>query len=735
MWKYIVGLLMMTTIAQGKDKVFLVKNGKTDFVISVDSNDRLALHAAGVVQEYTKQSTGAVLPIHPYIKQKKNIIIKQTTEKGYGTDNYSLEVIDGNLYIKGNGRGIVYAAYRYVREIIGGQKWYAGKENTWIPARSDIWVEEGFYVFAKPAFLFREVYFPTELDPEYMDWYGLHNLEELWGEWGHNFNKILPPAIYFKEHPEYYSFYNGKRQPIQLCLSNESVFQHTLAYFEKKIRENPAAIYWSISPNDDIGHCTCDQCKAMDEYDGGAQGSLIQFVNKVAARFPDKKFTTLAYLQTANAPVSTRAADNVYVMLSNIDAFKKNDIESETSANAFRRQLRDWRAKSKHIFVWDYVTQFTSYLAPFPIQGTLQKSLHYLKSEGAEGVFLQGGGGTYSDMAELNAYVLAHLVWDTDISEDELTDVFLKGYYGRAASHVKEYIQCRRENLPARSSALSIYGNPIDNRKDFLSPEAMDRYSSLLEKAEVAVEGNKLLEERVRRIGLGLDYTYLQQARFYGPHRHGVFEQHGDQWIVRPYVERKVRQFVHDAKIMGVHELSEGGLSPQAYEQEWRQIFNDGARINRASNAIVTMKHLFDPSFPANGAHTLTDSTPGYLDFSYNWLLWYGKPMDVTLELPKNKTVDSIEVNFLQDARHWIFPPKEIHIAVSKDGVHFEQPMRKLLDDMEEDYTVQKIRYKVGIGEYIKAVRVYAAPPLALPEWRFHPSKKPLIACDEIWLE
>jgi hypothetical protein len=726
-------LLFVATMAQGKERITLVNNGVAKYVIRTDQNNSILLKAANVINEFTKLSTGTAFGFQSDERDLPAIILEQVLiDKTYPEDSYSIQFIGANMYIKGSGNGVLYGAYRYVRDVIGGRKWYTGRENTSIPKSSSLRVDAEFYVFAKPHFQFREVYFPIELDQEYLDWYGLHNLEEKWGDWGHTFNKILPPSVYFKEHPEYYSLYNGKRQATQLCLSNEAVFEHTVAYFKQRMLENPQATYWSIAQNDDIGSCTCEQCQAIDRQEGGAQGSLIHFVNRVAAKFPDKKFTTLAYLQTANAPAHLHVAENVSVILSNIDAFRKGDIGTEPSAAAFRKQLRDWKIKAKHVFVWDYLTQFTNYLAPFPVQGTLQKNLDYLKHQGAEGVFLQGGGSSYSDMAELNAYILAHLVWDSTISENQLTDEFVSGYYGKSGSIIKTYLNDRRNALPAVSSALSIYGNPIDNRNDYLSPEKMDHYSTLLEKAEVMSEGNALLEQRIRRLGLGLDYTYLQQARFYGPRQHGIFTEDNGEWKVRPSLLRKLQQFVDDAKKLGVIELAEGGVSPDQYANEWNEIFSTGVLPNNASEAKMTMKYPFDPSFPANGARTLTDSVPGYLDYSYNWLLWTGEPMEITFNFEKTKRVDSVELNFLQDARHWIFLPKVIRITASKDGENFKELCSYKIEKMEEDYTVQKVKFKAQVADDIKIIHVYAMPFSSLPEWRYHPKRKVSIACDEI---
>ncbi len=735
MWKFMLCLLSMVTIVQGKERITLVNQGKTDYVIQADANDPVLQKAAGVINTFTKESTGVDFAIQTKGEATHAIILeKSPITNMFPEGSYSIQAVGKNIYIKGSGKGVLFAAYRYVRDIIGGRKWYVGKENTYVPKLTFLAVDSDLKIYSKPNFQFREVYFPVELDQEYMDWYGLHNLEERWGDWGHTFSKILPPSVYFKEHPEYYSLYDGKRQPIQLCLSNEDVFNLTVAYFKRRISENPTAIYWSIAANDDIGSCTCDRCQAIDKREGGAQGSLIHFVNRVAAQFPDKKFTTLAYLESANAPTHLKVTDNVSVILSNIDAFRKNDIGSEPSAATFRRQLGAWKAKAKHVFVWDYLTQFTNYLAPFPIQGTMQESLQYLKTQGVEGVFLQGGGATYSDMAELNAYILANLAWDTTLSEEQLTNEFIEGYYSKAGPFIKAYLAERRNHLPGPSSALSIYGNPIDNRHDFLSPEAMDKYSTLLEKAEIASEGNPLLESRVRRIGLGLDYTYLQQARFYGPHQHGIFEQEGERWVVRQKVSRKVTQFVEDAKKLGVIELAEAGASPDSYAKEWSEIFKAGVRANKASEANIKLRYPFDPSFPANGLKTLTDSVPGYMDYSYNWLLWNGEPMDITFDFEQKRRIDTITLNFLKDARHWIFPPKEIRISVSKNGKDFQDVFLSKLESIEEDYTLDKIPYQVLLNDSVKVIRVYAAPLVKLPEWRYHPKRKPLIACDEIWL-
>ena len=79
------------------------------------------------------------------------------------------------------------------------------------------------------------------------------------------------------------------------------------------------ATYWSISQMDGNGNCTCDECKRLDKYDGSPSGSILSYVNKVAAKFPHKKIATLAYIYSRKAPRYTKPAPNVAIQLCAIE--------------------------------------------------------------------------------------------------------------------------------------------------------------------------------------------------------------------------------------------------------------------------------------------------------------------------------------------------------------------------------------------------------------------------------
>lgn len=91
----------------------------------------------------------------------------------------------------------------------------------------------------------------------------------------------------------------------------------------------------SVSQNDgNYTNCTCDACKAIDDYEGALSGSIITFLNKLAARFPDKEFSTLAYLYTMNPPKRVKPLPNVNIMLCDIDCDREVTLTENASGKS-----------------------------------------------------------------------------------------------------------------------------------------------------------------------------------------------------------------------------------------------------------------------------------------------------------------------------------------------------------------------------------------------------------------
>ena len=747
-WLYgcLIFLVFFHSCKGTPQEITLVSNGASEYKIVIPNEpSALEMKSAQVLQKYIHEVSGAQLPVVRGSAAGNSAIYIGHTQKGdhihpgkLPAEGYLLQGIGKDIIIMGgSGKGLVYGVYTFLDKFLGTRK--ISNSPVVLPHLTTVTVS-GLPIEARPQFEYRENYYPSSFDAEYLVWNKMQRFDDLWGLWGHSYDKLVPAKTYFATHPEYYALVNGKRQPSQLCLSNDEVYKIVVAEFKKRMADNPDAIYWSVSQNDDNGYCQCEKCKAVDNAQGTPSGSLIKFVNQVAASFPDKKITTLAYAYSHKAPRDLRPAPNVYVMLSDIEAYRDKPLSEEGSASQFRTDLKAWGKLTPNIFVWDYITQFTNYLAPFPNFHTLQPNIQYMKDNGVKGIFAQGSGETYSEFAELRCYLNTKLMENSQADVKKLTTDFLHDYYGaKAAPFIQDYLNLLQEKMINAHRKLDIYGNPVNEWNSYLTPELIDQYSALFDKAEALVEGNALYQERVMKARLPLEYTVLQQARFYGIEKHGVFVKDGSSWVIKPKLQDKVRRFADNCKKAGVTEMSEGGPDPDKYVSEWDAIFKAGVTNTKAVGAKVTLVHPFAEDFPAKGPRTLVDGNQGYNDFSYNWLCFYGVPMVATVDLGKAQMIGSVKMNFLDDPRHWIFQPEKVLVELSADGVNYNKIGEFTVSGGGEHFEVSRKEYeavnRTKKSILIRYVRVTATCPGTFPIWRFSDKKKPMIACDEIYVQ
>ena len=278
--------------------------------------------AAEVLQDYLLQISEAALPVISVDKNRKGIpfeIILGQNERldklginidfnELGEDGFFIKTDSLRLIIAGGSKkGTLYGVYTFLEKYLGCRMYTP--EVKIIPRMEKI--ELGSISDKQiPAIRYRTIHYRVTWDQEYADWHKLsHDARgerTAWGLWVHTFNHLVPPEIYFKEHPEYYALRNGKRIPTQLCLTNPEVLKLTVQNLRKDMARNPEALYWSVSQNDNRNYCMCDNCQAIDKKEGTPSGSIIWFVNQVADQFPDKVISTLAYEYGRKAPRNLR---------------------------------------------------------------------------------------------------------------------------------------------------------------------------------------------------------------------------------------------------------------------------------------------------------------------------------------------------------------------------------------------------------------------------------------------
>ena len=214
---------------------------------------------------------------------------------------------------------------------------------------------------------------------------------------------------------------------------------------KERLRADPAATIASVSQNDCFGNCTCPKCRAVDEEEGGPAGSLLRFVNAVAAdiepEFPNIAIDTLAYQYTRKPPRLARPRPSVIVRLCSIECAFAKPLDDPRN-KAFFDDLDGWSKIAGRLYIWDYTTNFSHYVQPHPNYGVLGRNIRLFVDRNVRGVFEQGAYQSWgSEMAELRAWVLAKLLWDPGLEEGRLREEFLKGYYGPAAGDMDDYLE------------------------------------------------------------------------------------------------------------------------------------------------------------------------------------------------------------------------------------------------------------------------------------------------------
>jgi hypothetical protein len=668
------------------EKITLADKGQTLYRIVIPSAaTAYEQKAARVLQDYLLQISGAVLPIIEADRSRSRyeIVLGQNErldELGInvnlnelGEDGFLIRTDSARLLITGGSeKGTLYGVYTFLEDYLGCRM-YSPKVKV-VPKQATI-VLDKIDDKQVPVIGFRDTHYRVTWDAEYIDWHKLDHDKKGgrpdWGMWVHTFNELVPPDVYFDEHPEYFAMVNGKRLPTQLCLNNHDVLGITIQNLRRKIAENPDAKYWSVSQNDNRNFCTCDNCKAIDDREGSPSGSIIQFVNQVADQFPEKMISTLAYEYGRAAPKTLIPRDNVNIMLCSIEAFRDKPIETDTTSADFVKDVEDWGKIAKDIIVWDYVIQFNHLVSPFPNLHTLQPNIQFFAKNGVNALFEQGNREVGGEFAALRAYLLSKLMWNPDEDVDVLMNDFLQGVYGLASTPIRSYIDEMKEAMLASGQPLRIFGSPNEAATSYLTPALMDRYAELFDQAERLVADSAQLLERVRIARLPLEYAWMEQAKKKYAGEGGVFQKFGDRWEASTIFRSKVDDFTDLCIREGVTQVKEWSTSPDEYRTANYRLLSQGMNEHLAYGKKVTFISPGNDAVAAEHAKMLTDGVRGSQDYTYNWFSFSGQDLEVVIDLEELQPVRRIESAYFQYGFWLRLFPKKVEYSLSADGENY----------------------------------------------------------------
>lgn len=711
----IVSLLFLPSL---NAQVRLVHKGKSKSRIVLTENTNEEKVAASILQTFIERISGYSLPIVENKKASKgDVILGHSTSESVSEDGFIAFTNDGILEIYGKNSGVIYGAITILENYLGVDYW---GENEYSLTKNNT-IELPFIMHkSNPAFRYRQTqFYGIKNDPTYKWWHRLEEPAEMFaaGYWVHTFDKLLPSAVYGKTNPEYYAYYNGKRNPgkaSQWCLTNPEVLEIVSQRIDSIFKANPGMNIISVSQNDgNYTNCTCPACKAIDDREEALSGSLITFLNKLAERFPDKEFSTLAYLYTMKPPKYIKPLPNVNIMLCDIDAKREVSLTENASGQEFVKAMEGWSRITNNIFVWDYGINFDNYLSPFPNFHILQDNIQLFAKNNATMHFSQIAGSRGGDFAELRAYLVSKLMWNPYIDLDKTMKHFLNGYYGKAAPFIYQYIKIMEGALIASGVDLWIYDSPVTHKNGMLKPALMRRYNKLFDDAEAAVKHEDTLRKRVQRARLPLLYSELE-----------IIRTEKDKDIDE--LNAKLSLFEERVKEFDVPTLNERTNSPLEYAQQYRERYMPKAEKSIALGAQVN--YLIQPTgkYAELGKSALTDGLFGGSTFVESWVGWEGTDAHFIVDMGEVKDIHSIEVDFLHQLGQWILFPLEVTYSYSSDGTNFTfWDKHDLGEDQSVAVKFQGVKTVSQKPIRTRYVKVEVVATKECPHWHYgvgHPS-------------
>lgn len=587
-------------------------------------------------------------------------------------------------------------------------------------------------------FEYRDIYMPSNQNPDITYLLALNNLEMDWGIWGHNLSRVLGSNGeslfgYQNMEQELFARSNGLVHKNQFCFSSDRLLDLTEKYIIDQYGDGHEHPYnFTIGPNDNTYVCDCRRCELAGNKPGNATPAVTLFVEKLAARFPMHKFFIPGYLTTSALP-DHDLPSNMGVFLSAIEYPRVWNNADSKEGRAFFDHLEMWKRVTRNIYIWDYICNFDDYLSPYPILYVMQQRFQEYIKHGVKGIFLNGSGYYYSAMQEMYTYVLASLLVDPYADVEQL----VRQYFADSMPHIGEFfatVMLSMENHARRSGTeFPLYGGIDEALKTYLFEKEFREYFSVFLRAQdmEMTHRERVIYDKMRQF---VSYSYLEICRLHGLGSGGFAEQMGSEWVVKPDLwaaveDLKIITPEDDLYILTGNEetafdhmdrVNENGVYIADYENEveiWM-----GAQMWKGDYLLrVPLKvHSLD------GVATETRLTDGVggISQNYHWGWQIYPQNELMVEIPA-QAVESkggeFVIAFLNSERHRLSPPAGVEVWV--DNRMVSQLKREGLSDYADEGEKVVFRGPASFGHPTQV------------ELRFRRSHTRNLAIDEIYFK
>ena len=540
----VLGVLSsLSATSRAQEPILLVRDGQPLATIIVPAEAGYGeRQAARELQTYVKKCSGAELPIQAVDEAIDGISIvlgdacRGLKHPAVG-DGFTIETVGKTINIAGgNQRGTLYGVYAFLEDELG-IRWYTPDKIGEVVPRSKTIRVAPINRQEQPDFEYRWIGSGSDWSARNRNNVGLPEIGVNVFRSAHTFQTFLDPKKYFAEHPEWFALVGGERRIFdstthlnQICTSNPEAVEEVIKNMRAFLDKNPETDMVTLFPNDGMGFCECDACKALDEpgwatveetnVGGRAVGlrgygtlsrRMMIFNNAVAKALYEthpKVMVKVGAYSCYTSPPKDRSLTyfkNVIVQICHSWCHNHAICDTNCEINAdFRRSIEGWsRIAPGGVMLYEYYYKVAQCELPYPIIHAMRKDLPYFKSIGVKGVYTQysANWGTLT----LPYYVSSRLLWNCEQDVDQLVEEFYEKFYGPAAEPMKRYYE--RLERAAIASGLH-FSPPYYHFPEVFTSECLDDCRRDLEKAK-ALADSKIVLARLAMVQTSLDYTSL----------------------------------------------------------------------------------------------------------------------------------------------------------------------------------------------------------------------------------
>jgi len=442
---------------------------------------------------------------------------------------YYIQTVDTNIYIScpdyTSSSGVLYGVYDFLNDVIGYE--FFAADEIYYEAKKEIPLLNYTGYSVNPTFEMRMLP-KADLrdDRDTVRRYRMMSPDTAFGlvAWGHGqASQYLHPdapctcglpgcgngITYQQHHPDWYSKYGTKS--MQLCWSaGKDLEEAAASKFIQFFQQYPDAQYFMFGQEDNVSYCDCERClKAMEEYAGNPAGLQVAFVNNVIKltnawlneNQPGRrvKYIIYAYYGAEAAPVKTNEngelvaysdkvipADDLYIFYTPIYANFAFQIDSPKNADVYKN-LSDWSVIADgQLIMYLYDINFRNYLINFNNFGTAKGMYETCEKFGVTCISSQAADSYTICFQEMRSYVESSLMWNLDLSYDDLVRKFMAAYYKDAADYLYEYYQIMRDRYAYYQNIVDpesggIYGNI--NSSDLWTQSVIEKIDKVFDNA------------------------------------------------------------------------------------------------------------------------------------------------------------------------------------------------------------------------------------------------------------